>query len=49
MIKIYCWRISKLSKNELNDILDIFYDYFNVIIGSFCFSEMHLTLNFYLV
>ena len=38
IIKISCFRTLKLSKNELDDILDIFYDYFNLIKGVFCFS-----------
>ena len=40
---------SKLSKDWLDDILDIFFNYFNVIIGVFCFSGTRPTQNFYLV
>ena len=39
----------KLSKDWLDDILDIFFNYFNVIKGVFCFSVMRPTQNFYLV
>ena len=36
--KIPYFRTSKLSKDWLDDILDIFFNYFNVIKGVFCFS-----------
>ena len=39
-------RTSKLSKNWLDDILDIFFNYFNVIKGFFCSSWMRLTQNY---
>ena len=42
-------RTSKLSKDWLDDILDIFFNYFNVIKGVFCFSGRRPTQNFYLV
>ena len=41
-------RTSKLSKDWLDDILDIFFNYFNVIKGVFCFSGTCPTQNFYL-
>ena len=40
---------SKLSKDWLDDILDIFFNYFNVIKSVFCFSGTRPTQNFYLV
>ena len=38
IIKIPYLRTSKLSKDWLEHILDIFFNYFNVIKGVFCFS-----------
>ena len=38
IIKIPYLRPSKLSKDWLDDILDIFFNYFNVMKGVFCFS-----------
>ena len=38
IIKIPYLRNSKLSKDWLDDILDIFFNYFNVIKGVFCSS-----------
>ena len=49
IIKIPYLRTSKLSKDWLDDILDIFFNYFNVIKGVFCFSGKRPTQNFYLV
>ena len=49
IIKISYLRTSKLSKDWLDHILDIFFNYFNVIKGVFCFSVMRPTQNFYLV
>ena len=49
IIKIPYLRTSKLSKDSLDHILDIFYNYVNVIEGVFCFSVMRPTQNFYLV
>ena len=49
IIKIAHLRTSKLSKDWLDDILDIFFNYFNVIKGVFCFSGTRPTQNFYLV
>ena len=43
IIKIPYLRTSKLSKDWLDDILDIFFNYFNVIKGVFCFSRMRPT------
>ena len=47
--KFLCLRPSKLSKTWLVDILDIFFNYFNVIQGVFCFSWKRPSQNFYLV
>ena len=49
IIKIPYLRTSKLSKDWLDDILDIFFNYFNVIKGVFCFLGTRPTQNFYLV
>ena len=49
IIKIPNLRTSKLSKDWLDDILDIFLDYFNVIKDVFFFSGTSPTQNFYLV
>ena len=49
IINIPYLRTSKLSKDWLDHILDIFFNYFNVIKGVFCFSVMRPTQNFYLV
>ena len=49
IIKIPDLRTSKLSKDWLDDILDSFFNYFNVIKGVFCFSGTRPTQNFYLV
>ena len=46
IIKIPYLRTSKLSKDWLDDILDIFFNYFNVIKGVFCFSGTRPTLKF---
>ena len=47
--KIPYLRASKLSNALLDDILDIFFNYFNVIKGVFCFFGRHPTQNVYLV
>ena len=49
IIKISYLRTLKLSKDWLDHILDIFFNYFNVIKGVFCFSVMRPTQKFYLV
>ena len=49
IIKIPYLRTSKLSKDWLDHILDIFFNYCNVIKGVFCFSGTRPTQNFYLV
>ena len=38
-----------MSKDWLDDILDIFFNYFNVIKGVFFFSGTRPTQNFYLL
>ena len=47
MIKIPYLRTSKLSKGWLDHILDIFFNYFNVIKGVLFFSVMRPTKNFF--
>ena len=49
IIKMPSFRTSKLSKDWLDDILDILFNYFNVIKGVFFFSGTPPTQNFYLV
>ena len=49
IIKITYLRSWKLSKDWLDHILDIFFNYFNLIKGVFCFSGTRPTQNFYLV
>ena len=46
IIKIPYLRTSKLSKDWLDDILDIFFNYFIVIKGVFCSSGTRPTLKF---
>ena len=48
-MKISYLRPKKLAKNKLDDILDIFYDYLNVITGSLGVSWLRVALIFYLV
>ena len=47
-MKISLLRTWKLSKNELDDIVDIFFDYLNVIEGLFRFSWIRVTQNLHL-
>ena len=47
-MKIFLLRTWKLSKNELDDIVDIFFDYLNVIEGLFSFSWIRVTQNLHL-
>ena len=42
-MEISCLRTWKQSKNGLDVILDIFFDYLNVIKGSFRFTWMPIT------
>ena len=44
-MKIFLLRAWKLSTNELDDIVDIFFDYLNVIEGLFRFSWIRVTQN----
>ena len=46
IIKIPYLRTSKLSKDWLDHILDIFFNYFNVIKDVFCFYGTRPTQNF---
>ena len=47
-MKIFLLRAWKLSTNELDDIVDIFFDYLNVIEGLFRFSWIRVTQNLHL-
>ena len=47
-MKIYLLRTWKLSKNKLDDIVDIFFHYWNIIEGLFRFSWIRVTQNLHL-